>query len=197
MMEQHERSTLVRITRYYFVVIKQWNLFRRCAPQDKWSSSYMCHLLSPLCISPFLPPLSFLPEGGPGVCGTITATHKGKWVPCVWWRAAASVTQYNHGGIAPGIHLLTLGRGGSNGAWTAVSVSLSLCFAPRPSLGAICRHTADSSDKSLQKCGMGPTSTGVATVFWCFGSLLHSDTKRRGVAPSPYCFWPVSVNGKR
>lgn len=51
----------------------------------------------------FLPSLPFL--RGPGVCGTITVAHKGKWVPCVWWRGAVAVTRYSHGGIPPGIHL--------------------------------------------------------------------------------------------
>lgn len=184
------------------MVIKQWNLLRRCAPQDKWSSCYVPSAASFVTLaflnskhfsfssSPFISSW-----GGPGVCGTITATRKGKWVPCVWWRATASVTQYNCGGIAPGIHLLTLG----GKAMELELLSPSLChivLLPRPSLSAICRRTADSSDKSLKKCGTGPTSTRVATVFWCFGSLLHSDTKRRGVAPSSYCLQRVSVNGK-
>lgn len=132
---------------------------------------------------------------GPGVCSTITAARKGKLVPCVWWRAAALVTRYNHGGFAAGIHLLTLG----GKAAELELLSPSLChfvLLPRPSPSVSCRRTADSSDKPLKKCGMGPTSISVATVFWCFGSLLHSDSKRRGVAPSFYCFQRVSANGK-
>lgn len=27
---------------------------------------------------------------------------------------------------------------------------------------------------------MGPTPTRVALLFWCFGILLHSDTRLRG-----------------
>lgn len=79
----------------------------------------------------------------PGVCGTINVTHKGKWVPCVWWKAALAVTQYNYGGITPRIHLLTLG----GKAIELELLSPSLChFAllSRPSLSQICRHTADS-----------------------------------------------------
>lgn len=132
---------------------------------------------------------------GPGVCSTITATRKAKWVPCVWWRAAALVTRYSHGGFAPGIHLLTLG----GQAAELEPLSPSLChfvLLPRLSPGASCRRTADSSDKPLKKCGMGPTSTRVATLFWCFGSLLHSDSKRRGVAQSIYCFRRVRAKGK-
>lgn len=183
--------------------IKHWSLFRRWAPQDKWSSHHVQSTASFLSLA-FLNNQHFAFSSspfisswwGPGACGTIAATRKGKWVPCVWWRAAASVTQYDHGGIAPGIHLLTLGGGE---ATELELLSPSLChfvLLPRPSLSAICRRTADSSDKSLKKCGMGPTSTRLATVFWCFGSLLHRDTKRRGVAPSSYCFQRVSVNGK-
>lgn len=57
----------------------------------------------PLILLLFLPSLPFL--RGPGVCGTITMAHKGKWVPCVWWRGAVAVTRYSQGGIPPGIHL--------------------------------------------------------------------------------------------
>lgn len=63
-------------------------------------------------------------------------------------------------------------------------LSLSLCHFVlhyRSSPSQICRHTTDSSDKRLEECGMGPTSTMVAPLFWCFGTLLRSDTRRRGV----------------
>lgn len=97
----------------------------------------MCHLLPPFSwhfsttsISSFFLRFHFFLRGGPGVCGTITATRKGKWVPCVWWRAAASVTQYNHGGIAPEIHLLTLGGGKQRSLNCCLHLSVTLFCSP-------------------------------------------------------------------
>lgn len=112
----------------------------------------------------------------------------------VWWRAAASVTQYTHGGTAPEIHLLTLAGGKQQSLNCCLHLSVTLFCSPvhlwvqsvgTPQIPVI---------SPLKKCGMGPTSTRVATLFWCYGSLLHSDTKRRGVAQSSYCFRCVSMN---
>lgn len=119
--------------------------------------------LRPLILLLFLPSLPFL--RGTGVCGTIAMTHKGKWVPCVWWRGAVAVTRCNHGDIPRGIHL-ELWEGG--GIYELELLPPSFChfiLLSCPFARQICRHTIDSGNKLLEECGMGTTSP------LCFGFL--------------------------
>lgn len=51
----------------------------------------------------------------------------------------------------------------------------------------------DSGDKHLEEYGKGPISTRVAPMFWCFETLLHSDTRQSGAELRFYCFQSVSA----
>lgn len=39
--------------------------------------------------------------------------------------------------------------------------------------------STDTGDKRLEECRVGPTFTRIVPLFWCFETLLHSDTARR------------------
>lgn len=151
-----------------------------------------CRSIHPLIfLLLFLPSLLLL--RGPGVCGTITVGYKGKWDPCVWWKGAVTVTQYSHRGIPHAIHPLTHGVKCYRSLNGPLSFCL-LCSLVLLKVGSVgTQHIPEDSGDKRSECGMGPTSTRVAPLFWCFGSVLHSDTMPRRAGVSFYCFQSVST----
>lgn len=61
-------------------------------------------------------------------------------------------------------------------ACTATALSPSLHNALLSSLQV---RSTDTGDKRLEECRAGPTFTRIVHLFWCFETLLHSDTAWR------------------
>lgn len=155
------------------------------------------HTYHPHSFSPF-PSLPFPSWGGPGVCGTITMAHKGKWVPCVWWRGAVAVTRYSHGGIPPKNPSLTLGGAGNGSLNCCLRLSVTffrslVSLSPESDLWAHNRFQQIPAISTWRSVEWGPLLPGLPPLFWCFGTLLRSDTTLRGAGQRFYCFQSVSA----
>lgn len=86
---------------------------------------------------------------------------------------------------------LTLGGASIRSLNCCLPLSVTLfCSLVRPRVGSVGTQQipADSGDKHLEECGMGPTSTRVAPLFWCFGTLLRSDTRWKGAGTKVLLF---------